>query len=126
MQPNTTNRTIAWILGAILVIALIVIAFLIGTRSTPTGQVVVTPGTGEPSPVTTPQPTTPSAPAGYKTYSNTAYGFSFNYPQAWILNENPSIKTVTLSSNTNYVQGSFSTPLEKITYTLTDKSYFNP
>jgi hypothetical protein len=66
-----------------------------------------------------------------KTYSNTVYGFSFQYPSTWKLEENLMKKSVTLTSDansgSNYPDNNPSgfMPIEKITFTATDKSFFN-
>lgn len=132
MENKSSNRIVVWILIAIIIILAIALAFLYGRNNSPTAQPAQEiPATESTTSATTTQPvaiqpTVPAAPSGYKTYNSASYGISFNYPTAWTLTQDASKKTVTVTSNTNYVQGTYSIPLEKITFTSTDKNYFNP
>ncbi|MEK7227917.1 MAG: PsbP-related protein [Patescibacteria group bacterium] len=64
-----------------------------------------------------------------KTYSNTQYGFSFDYPSSWKVSEDTSKKEVTV--NTNDIVGvnpenrpNPEYPSWSITFKATDKTYF--
>jgi len=63
-----------------------------------------------------------------KIYTNSDYGFSFNYPNDWKLSENKSNKEVTISTNdlVNVSDGGHAGyPSWSITFKATDKTFFN-
>ena len=62
-----------------------------------------------------------------KTYTNSEYGFSFNYPNSWKLSEDKIKKEVTVDTNdiASGVGGDYSYPSWSITFKATDKSFFN-
>lgn len=138
MESPTNNRTLIWILATILVIALIIIAFLLGRTPSSTEPVIsisepeqIIPTIATPVVATAPNTTVstpvPATAPETKTYSNTQNGLSFNYPNSWTVVENPSKKSVSVTSDTSYNSGGgFVIPMRKITFTLTDKSFFNP
>jgi hypothetical protein len=72
------------------------------------------------------QSTTTTSTTGWKTYSNTQYGFSFQYPSDWKLTDNPTNKTVTIATNDagEAVEG-MSYPTYSITFKSTDKTFFS-
>ncbi len=114
------------ILIAVLIVIIGVFAFL---AFKPKGATTVSPITTVPEqqPTTTPQQTTPPA-ATSKTYSNTQYGFSFQYPNTWKVTEDKSKKEVRIDTNdiAIYGQGYVPYPSWSITFKATDKSFFNP
>jgi hypothetical protein len=147
MQNKSFTQVIIWTLVGIIIIGAIVGSFIVGKNSSQVSQPITNaPLSTNPTPVlnnttqttaqTIPQITTSSTtttitsttsvPNGYKTFTSTEYGFSFNYPDNWILTQNPSKKTITVTSDTNYVQGKYSTPMQEITFTLTNSGFFNP
>jgi flagellar basal body-associated protein FliL len=62
-----------------------------------------------------------------KTYTNSEYGFSFNYPSSWKLTEDKLKKEVIVDTNdiASGTSGDYSYPSWSITFKLTDKSFFN-
>lgn len=65
----------------------------------------------------------------WKTYTNTQYGFSFNYPTSWQLSEKiakDGRKYVDLSSGVFSDPQIPEVPTEEIMFFTVDKNYFNP
>lgn len=81
-----------------------------------------------PSVVSDPIPSSSEADSNsmWITYSNNKLGFSFQYPSTWKINTSENSVTVTSDSSTNLgINNQNPIPLEQVTFTSTDKSFFN-
>jgi hypothetical protein len=104
--------------GIIVLVVILLVAIGIYLYETRKANTVVVPvGT-----IT--QPTTPIS-NGWKTYTNSVYGFSFEYPATWKLVEDNNKKEVTLTSD-SVTSGANSMPLEVLSFAATTKNFFNP
>jgi len=136
---------------AIIIVIVAITAGIIGWLFTKKSQVQVqpvatqsTPTVAQTQPVTTPTPTAPAtqpqtnnqktatAPADWKTYTNSKYGFTFSYPSSWFVLESPKDKAIyiqtanNLSPDTNYIKSNPKFIRIWITYDPKEAAMYSP
>jgi hypothetical protein len=131
-MKNQQKGSIVTVLLVIIVLLVViggVYVYVTRKAETPVVPVTTTQPVGTVSPVSTTSPVTQPAPAGWSTYTNNVYGFSFIYPATWKVTEDDNKKEVTVTSDTTVPADQTGTgimPLEVLSFGVTDKNFFNP